>query len=244
MIIRELKRAWQLARCGLPNLRGMWLLSKDRWHLKEIGWFVSFRTRMAIDRNGDPIPWLPYSVIAFLETRINPSLAVFEYGSGNSTLWWSERVARVVACEHNLKWHDSMLTRLPDNCAYLYRELTPNGDYAHAASVTGEKFDILVIDGVDRVNCARNSLTSLKPGGIIVWDNTERKSDVFDRRWMVANGFVDLGLSDKDRVELHSCFDWLKGQGFKRIDFTSLGPINTFAWCTTIFYRLDNCLGL
>lgn len=228
--------------CG--NLRAMWLLSRDGWHLKEIGWFRSVRANASVDRDGMPIPWLPYSVTAFLETRINPDISVFEYGSGNSTLWWSKRVARLVACEHNRKWYDYVLERLPDNVEYVYHELTPDGDYARSAAATGEQFDIIVIDGRDRVNCAKRSLASLKPGGVLVWDNTEGRNHRQNRRWMIANGLVDLGLSDTDRAEMNEYHDGLLAEGFKRLDFTGIGPVHTFAWCTTIFYREDNCLGL
>ena len=81
------------------------------------------------------------------------------------------------------------------------------------------EFDCVVIDGRDRVNCARHALGALTAGGVIVWDNSDR--DCYQEG-----------------------FDFLRDHGFRRIDFWGLGPINAYPWCTSIFYRDGNCLGL
>ena len=82
----------------------------------------------------------------------------------------------------------------------------------------GGPFDIIVIDGRHRVLCARYALEALKPDGIIVWDNT-----------------------DRDRYR--EGYAYLESQGFQRRDFDGMGPINNFAWRTSIFYRPGNFLG-
>jgi hypothetical protein len=60
--------------------------------LKDDGWFRSCREQASVDANGNPIPWITYPAIEFLVKRINNQLSVFEYGCGNSTLWWASRV--------------------------------------------------------------------------------------------------------------------------------------------------------
>ena len=83
-----------------------------------------------------------------------------------------------------------------------------------------DEFDIIVLDGRERVQCCLNSLPALKKGGIILWDNS-------------------------DRPEYEEGYKYLEANNFKRIDFHGLGPINSRAWCTSIFYRVgDNCLGI
>jgi len=47
---------------------------------------------------------MTYPAIRFLERRLSNSLEVFEFGSGNSTLWWAERVSRIDSCEHDAQW--------------------------------------------------------------------------------------------------------------------------------------------
>src|ERR1051325_11413300 len=140
-------------------------------YLKDKGWMGSVRDAMPLDASGRPIPWYTYGAIDFLDGRVKSNMRIFEYGSGNSTLWWSGRTRCVVSCEHDRAWHASMKARLPANVDYLLVELGDDGRYAKAITAHTEPFDIIVIDGRDRVNCAKASLASLKPDGVIVWDN-------------------------------------------------------------------------
>ena len=77
----------------------------------------------------------------------------------------------------------------------------------------------MVVDGRDRPRCAMNAPAALKPGGVIHWDNSERAS--------YAEGIAFLANS-----------------GFRRLDFSGLGPVGAYAWRTSIFYKPDNCLGI
>ncbi len=188
-------------------------------YLFEMGWFESYRRKAVVDRAGTPIPWITYPSLSFLEGRIGKDLAVFEWGSGNSTLWWADRVMRVVSCEHDKAWYEKVRNLLPTNAEVSHIPLTGGREYASAILDYVDAFDIVVIDGRDRVNCARNVLPALKPGGVIVWDNSDRSS-------------------------YQDGYDFLVGSGFRRIDFFGPGPVNLYSWSTSIFYRDGNCLGL
>ncbi len=144
-------------------------------------------------------------------------MTVFEYGSGNSTRWWCNRVFKVTSCEHDLNWHQLLKEKLPPNIEYLYRELVSGGEYSQA--VLGGAYDIIVIDGRDRINCAVHAVKALNENGIIVWDNTERDEDRQGYSFLISNGF-------------------------KRLDFEGHGPIGAHHWCTSIFYRDHNLLDI
>lgn len=189
---------------------------RARGFLREKGWFESYRAKMPL-QFGKPVPFYTYAAIEFLEPRIDRSLSVFEYGSGNSTLWWAARVKSVVACEHEASWIERMRGMVPANVQLVHRELVPNGTYSREA--TNHRADVIVVDGRDRVNCAKNCLPGLTERGVIVWDNSERE------RYREGQVF-------------------LKSQGFRRIDFGGYGPIDWWPWCTTVFYRDGNCLGI
>ncbi|MCX7013966.1 MAG: hypothetical protein NTW86_15675 [Candidatus Sumerlaeota bacterium] len=146
-------------------------------------------------------------------------MAVFEYGSGNSTLWWSQQVSRVVSYEHDRDWYNSLKERIPSNVEYHYCALVYGGEYCKAILGHSHRFHIIVIDGRDRVNCARNSLGALRDDGVIIWDN-----------------------SDQDKYL--EGFAYLMQRGFRRLDFEGLGAINNCQWRTSIFYRDANCLGI
>jgi uncharacterized protein YuzB (UPF0349 family) len=195
------------------------LLQGRSSYLKEVGWYNSFNKHMPVDRNGEAVPWYTYAAIDFLGGRINGRMAVFEYGSGNSTIWWAKRVSRVVSFEHDEQWFTKVKLKLPDNVTYRYSNLAPQGDYSTAILQHDKEFDVIVIDGRDRVSCAKNSLCALNDSGVIIWDN-----------------------SDRDKYQ--DGYKFLSDNGFKRLDFSGFGPINTYGWCTSVFYRPQNCLGI
>lgn len=171
-----------------------------------------------VDEHGEPIPWLTYPAIEFLQARVCHSMAVFEYGSGNSTLWWGERVHKLVSCEHDKEWYARYKQIIPDKTTYLFRRCKGNSlDYAREITRYRKGFDILVLDGRERVKCAINGMQSLRDNGVILWDNS-------------------------DREDYQEGFDYLQAKGFKRLDFWGLGPLSTRKWCTSVFYRVRNCL--
>ena len=186
--------------------------------LREAGWFRSFAERRPVDITGAPLPWFTYAAIAVLTPRLGPSLRIFEYGAGGSTLWWGERVAEVLAVEHEPAWVRELTPRLPCNAHLLQRNLNDGDTYPNAASGHGA-FDIVVIDGRRRNDCVGPALQALSPAGVIVWDNSERPRYAVGQQTLMA-------------------------ADFRRLDLHGMGPVNPWAWCTSLFYRDDNVLGL
>jgi len=174
---------------------------------------------MPVDKAGKSLPWFTYPAISFLHRRIRSDMTVLEYGSGNSTLWWSGKVVSVVSYEHDFEWYTKLKEKVPENVSYHHCALEYDGAYSKAVLEYSNQFDVIVIDGRDRVNCAKNSLEALRPDGVIVWDNSDRES-------------YEEGYS------------FLRQHGFRRVDFEGLGPINAVTWCTSVFYRTSNCLGI
>ncbi len=186
--------------------------------LLEDGWFRSFREGVPVDAEGRPLPFMTYPLIRFLEERVDPSVRVFEYGSGFSTLWWAARVTEVVACEHNPDWHARISAQAPPN-ARIVLASRENGDYAGYAARFPQHFEFLVIDGRDRVECARRSLECLKPSGVVIWDDIHRE-------------------------KYQEGSDFLRSRGFRRLDFSGLVPSLNERGHSGVFYRADNCPSL
>jgi hypothetical protein len=199
----------------LRSLERLWRHS----YLRSAGWFTSYSTQKAVDGNGCPIPWFTYCATEFLKMRLKSDVAVFEYGSGSSTQWWSKRAARVVSCEHDAQWYQIMKGKLSPAVEYHFIELQPGGDYGKFILNYCDAFDVIVIDGRDRVNCAKNCLDALRKNGVVIWDNA-------------------------DREKYSEGYDYLMGKKFRRLDFVGMGPIAAIGWSTAIFYRQSNCLGL
>ena len=191
---------------------------RDYW-LRRNGWLKSALSGRPFDSNGDPIPWITYSCLRFLQSRVQSDMSVFEYGSGHSTLWWSPRVATITSCEHSEDFFNEIKPQLPTNVDYLLR--TEREPYVNAANESGKKYDVLFIDGVNesRPDCMRVGIEALNDRGVVLCDNSEREA------------FQD-------------CFKFLSSKGFRRVDFWGHGPIWVREWQTSILYRDNNCLGL
>ncbi|HUP35790.1 MAG TPA: FkbM family methyltransferase [Candidatus Limnocylindria bacterium] len=212
MMIRTVGRQ-VLQRLHLYGLYSLW----RKGPLRDDGWFRSFDEQRSVDSSGQPVPYITYPAIDFLARRVRPDMAVFEFGSGASTLWWADRVASVVSCEHNPDWYRAVSDRAPRNVTMMYHALEYGGDYSKAITQFQDRFDITSIDGRDRVNCAMNSVGALKHDGVIVWDNSDRKA-------------YEPG------------YRFLLDQGFRRIEFVGMSPITNERSETSIFYRAVNCL--
>lgn len=193
-------------------------LLRKKSPLNDWGWFRSFQSGQSVDAGGRPIPWITYAAIDFLARRVPSSAEVFEYGAGNGTRWWAERVARVDAVEHDETWYEFVRRELPANASVVCAELGSK-NYVEAARLTDRRFDIIVVDGRDRVACADQAVHALKPGGVIIWDDTDR---------------------DRYRDGIQS----LENAGFRRIEFRGFAPVEFVMHETSILYRDGNCLGI
>lgn len=78
-----------------PKVLSALLSQRDFGYLSEIGWFESFKSLKSLDRNGNPIPWFSYPFIDFLTPRLSKELVLFEFGSGNSTLFFAEKLKKL-----------------------------------------------------------------------------------------------------------------------------------------------------
>lgn len=188
-------------------------------YLSEIGWFKSFETKSPVDGNAEPIPWVTYSFIDFIAERINKEHTVFEFGSGNSTFYYAKRALKVVSVEHDQAWFEKISTSKPSNSQMIFCELHKDGDYSRMPASMNLKFDIIIVDGRDRVNCCYHSLSALTEKGMVVLDDSER------------------GKYNDARV-------FFENEGFKELSFSGISPGLFYRKSTSVFYKSNNCLGI
>jgi hypothetical protein len=186
-------------------------------YLNSIGWFTAFDKKQAVDGQGKALPWVTYSFIDFIKERINKSQHIFEYGSGSSTIFYAERAGSVTSVEHDKGWFDKVKNTSPGNAEMIFCHLEKDGEYAKKAALLGKKFDIIIVDGRDRVNCCKYSVDALSENGVLVLDDSER--EVYND----ARSF-------------------LKEKGFKELSFSGISPGLFYEKATSVFYMQDNCL--
>lgn len=196
------------------------LVYSKRSALRKWGYIESTRTKTPCRRDGSPLPWMNYQVIAFLEERLTPDLMLFEFGSGYSTSFFAARVKHVTSVERDAEWCAKVKGMVPANVELILLDSDKDGPYCRAARRQGRKFDVIVIDADDRVECLKDAPASLSDRGVILLDDAQRDA--------YRQGMADFIAKD----------------GFRKLDFEGLKPGAINAYRTSVFYRSHNCLGL
>ena len=195
------------------------LFFDKRSFLHTTGWIKSFNYKKPVDANNNPTPWMNYGIVEFLKERLNKDLNLFEYGSGFSTLFYSSLVKSVISIEYNKKWfeHISSIPCLNTN-VYFY-ENDVDGKYCRSICDFDSLFNIVIVDGRDRVNCIKQSVSKLTCDGVIILDDSNRK--------YYKDGII-----------------FLNEHGFRELSFYGLKPNGAFTSKTSVFYQDNNCLGI
>lgn len=186
-------------------------------YLDSIGWFTAFDRKEAVDKKGNALPWVTYSFIDFIKDRISKDHDIFEYGSGSSTQFYAERARTVTSVEHDKNWFRKVEQENPANAEMIFCKLSRNGQYSKTARLQNKKFDVIIVDGRDRVNCCKNSVEALNEGGVIILDDSERKL-------------------------YNAAIEFLLQQGFRQLSFSGISPGLFYLKATSVFYKSNNCL--
>jgi len=202
-----------------PSKLKMLLSFNHKGYLHDIGWFKAFNSKSPVDGDGNPIPWVTYSFIDFIKGRIKKQHTVFEFGSGNSTFFYAKYAGLVVSVEHDKEWYDKIVKDKPENSEMIFCELVRGGDYCRMPVKLEEKFDVIIVDGRDRVNCCKQAVDALTTEGVVVLDDSERE-------------FYREGV------------DFLLKKGFKQLAFSGISPGLFYEKATSVFYKPENCLGI
>jgi len=168
---------------------------------------LSRDTKSSVDKEGRPIPWFTYPALEFVTQFNLKDCSVFEWGSGNSSLYFSNKCLSVISVEHDTNWFNKQMANKNANQTII---LSDEQEYPSIINRNNQCYDIIVIDGILRDECTLNSEKHLNENGVIILDNSERHSE--------------------------ACM-LLREKGLTQIDFHGLGPINEYAWTTSIFFR-------
>lgn len=165
------------------------------------------QARLALDQER---PWLVDGAIRWLSAYLRPGMVGFEWGSGRSTLFFGRRCARLVSVEHTPKWHRKVRRRLrfhglhaveylfvPEDASARPSPMRPEVWRRHGLTdrkptfvayadailpLADASLDFVLVDGRARVECAANAAGKVKPGGILILDNSEwpKYAPIFD----------------------------------------------------------------
>lgn len=197
--------------------RALRLLHYRKSFVRTSGLLRSFREQRPVDRDGRPLPWLNYPAIHLLNERLQPEHVVFEYGAGYSTLYFAARCAAVAAVEHDGAWLEEVRRLAPEHVTLLHRTAGPG--YWNAAAETGRRYDLILVDGLERARCLPNAVEGLSPGGVVLLDDSHREAY---------------------RSAVRACLDG----GFRALRLVGAKPNHLSEAECVLLYRNGNCLGI
>lgn len=187
----------------ITALRSLKILEVDMGHS------LSSRLWESVNSKKEPVPWFTYPAIHFIDNLDLKNKHIFEYGSGYSTLYWAARANHVESVEDNHLWYKKIyeVSRKYKNLSLSY--IDDARFYVPSINRSRKLYDVIVIDGKNRFDCAKKAANKIKKGGLIIVDNSDRHPEI--SKFLIKKKFT-------------------------KIDFRGFGPINHYVWTTSVFF--------
>jgi hypothetical protein len=167
-----------------------------------VPWLKSFNSGEELSENASP--WVTFPAVRFLKRKLRPEWRVFEFGGGASTLFFALRCHVVYTIEHDDGWANRIqsslvalgisncqLRQVPGESRQFSRRETDFALYGskcnewqgytfegYAKSIedhADQSLDLVLIDGRARDACMWHAMKKVKPGGLLILDNSERE---------------------------------------------------------------------
>jgi hypothetical protein len=177
----------------------------------DYGQFRTIRMESCFDREGKPIPWYTYPAIEYLSHIDFSMLRIFEFGSGNSSLWWARRCFSLTSIESDQQWFEKINQDREVGSKFDYR--LEDSEKAYISSPGLKDADIVIIDGKYRSRCADVLIAACEVNAekyvMLIFDNADWYPNAI--------------------TKIQQALGWVQ------IDFHGFGPINNYTWTTSVF---------
>ena len=194
---------------------------------------------LSSDALNDQSIWITYKARAWLESYLQPTMSVFEYGSGGSTLFLSKKVHKLISIEHDPDWHkkvscalrrEGILNSIIVLCEpeKIVSSTMPSYGFKSYTSTTWQEYAGLSFERyVKQIEKYPDGLFDL-----VIVDGRARASCISHAINKISNGGY-LMLDNSERAEYQETMSLLSD--YKRIDFLGVGPYETKLWQTSIW---------
>lgn len=129
------------------------------------------------------LPWYTSPCLEWLMTLDLKDKRIFEFGVGDSTLWYRSKGAYTSGVDSNYSWASKL-------CAWHGED---EEHYLRSIGVLAQEyllpFDIVINDGDYRDECTEQGLKYLKPGGYLIIDNYRQPSVQAD--WPLTDKLIE-----------------------------------------------------
>ena len=129
--------------------------------------------------------WMDDKEKDLITKHFSPNKVMLEWGSGGSTIEFSQHLKKYYSIEHNKEWYNTINKEIKlkslSNINYNYipqnrpqildgrqSEYTQFKDYIDIVDTFNTKFDIVLIDGRARRLCAQKIIPYLNEGAIVI----------------------------------------------------------------------------
>jgi len=163
-----------------------------------------------VDASLKPVPWYTYPAIEYIRQFDFSTKNIFEYGCGNSSIFWAKLAKSVTSVEIDPQWYENINSIKPNNLNVQLR--IARDAYINSIQENNTIYDLVIIDGIYRYECARKSIQYLAIDGLLILDNSERYPKLCEE---------------------------IRKYDFIQVDFFGYGPINYYTWTTSIFFRRE-----
>ena len=173
----------------------------------------SMDEQVCTDKDGNALPWYTYPAIEYLSQFDYRQKNVFEFGCGYSSLFWANRAKNVISIEDNPEWFAKWQKEFcRPNLDIRLRDEGEN--YYKAICEDTEKYDVIIIDGKCRAECAAHAILKLNDNGMIILDDSDR---------------VNTSREYVDAIRI------LKEHNLIQVDFYGFCPLNNYTKTTSLF---------
>lgn len=178
----------------------------------------SIDEKISVDKDGNPLPWYTYPAIEYLSQFDYHDKLVFEFGCGYSSLFWSNRAKHVTSVEDNEDWFNKWQQEFCRQNLTIWHKKEGIDYYNAILSDKDCLYDVIVIDGKCRSECATVAVKKLRSGGFIILDDSDR---------------VNTSVEYKEAIKT------LKQANLLQIDFYGFCPMNNYTKTTSFFFSRD-----
>ena len=213
-------------------------------------WLESKRFNRSV-KDGEPVPWITYPALSYLEKIDFSKLSCVEFGSGASTFWFASRCKDFATFEFD-QAYCRLLSETPTMESVNLVESSGLLNYFNSADHDLDKYQLFIDMDLDNLKISMNSLN----GGskftgqdliIKIREEIAKADCVFidggPRNFLIAlaaeqirsEALLVIDNSDSDYVQLGLAA--LKSMGFREIPFVGYGPLNPYQWQTSIFIK-------
>ena len=177
--------------------------------INKYGWTYSRQIQQAIIGDGIPTPWYSYPTVEYIDQLDFSEKDVFEWGAGNSSLYWASVARSVKSIENDPDWYERIRVQASNNLTIEYAH---GPDFVKAIENDKRSYDVIIIDGSHRVECARVASKYLRDGGMIILDNSD---------WYPEAAAI------------------LQESGLLQVDMSGFAAICQFTISTSLFFHRD-----